>query len=285
MRKESTKRASREAARANARLARKAEQRRTSRNRALLISGTTLGVVAIAVVIALVIANGPRPVADTAGPANLASDGIVLTGADGTIAAIQTPGVPQAGTPTPTDETALPGSLHIVAYEDYFCPVCGAFQAANGQLLRELVTDGSATLEIHPVAILDRSSMGTRYSTRAANAAACVAAVDPDSYLDVHDALYAHQPEEGTPGLTDDELLAIVRGAGVTDPGVADCIAAGSYEPWVTAATQRASSDPALQGPKGFATPTIVVNGQRYPGTADDAAAFRQFLDEVSSES
>merc|ERR1712034_26131 len=101
-------------------------------------------------------------------------------------------------------------------YVDYLCPVCGAFEEANAELIETLVTTGQASIEIHPVSILDRASSGTRYSSRAANAVACVAENEPDSFWDAHATLFANQPDEGTSGLSNSEIIGLFEGAGIT---------------------------------------------------------------------
>ena len=277
-----SKRERRDAAREKARFAREAEARRTRRKKWLLQGGLALGVLAVIAVVVLVVVQVAKPAGP--GPENMASDGIVLQsdGAQG-VEAVRTDAVPAGGSPTAT-ETNDDGTAHIVIYEDFLCPVCGAFDTANADQLEALVSSGAATLELHPISILDRLSQGTRYATRAANAAACVAASDPDAFLDVNTALYAQQPAENTGGLSDDELVELVRGAGVTDEAVESCIRDGQHEDWVEAATTRAldgplpgTDVPAVQG-----TPTVLVDGQQYQGTVDDAAAFAAFVQQVS---
>lgn len=264
-----SKRARRDAAREQARLARERQRRRDARMRALLVGGVSLVAVAVVAVIALVIVGSAQQ-GSVAAPANTADGGITLVGVDGEIRAVRSD-------PEPSPPPAA--GLRIELYEDYFCPVCRAFEDTNGSLLEALVAGGRATMTIHPVAILDSRSMGTDYSTRAANAAACVADDAPDRYPAVHDALYARQPAEGTPGLDDERLLAILAAAGVDGPELEACVRDVAYRPWVSLMTDRAADDPALQGPRGFGTPTVLVNGERYPGAVDDRVAFQAFLD------
>lgn len=277
-----SKRDRRDAAREKARAAREAEARRKRRNRWLLQGGLVLGVLAAIAVVVLVVVQVAKPAGP--GPENMASDGIVLQsdGAQG-VEAVRTGAIPAGGTPTATD-AAGDGTAHIVVYEDFLCPICGAFDEANADQLEALVASGSATLELHPISILDRLSQGTEYATRAANAAACVAESDPDAFLDVNTAFYAQQPAENTRGLTDDEIVALVQDAGVTDPAVETCIRDGSYEDWVADATDRALDGP-LPGtdlPAVTGTPTVLVDGQHYQGAVDDAAAFAAFVTQVS---
>lgn len=276
-----TKRDRRDAAREKARLAREAEARRRRRSKWLLQGGLVLGALAVVAVVVLVVVQVTRP--SGPGPANMASDGIVLqSDAAGGVEAAATAGIAAGGTPTPTEQDG--DAAHIVVYQDYLCPFCGQFDRANAEYLTGLVEEGTATLELHPISILDAQSQGTRYATRAANAAACVADDEPDAFLAVNTALYAQQPEEGTSGLTDDELVELVQGAGATEDSVATCIRDGEFTEWVGDATDRALQGPlpdtdvaAVQG-----TPTVLVDGQQYPGSPGDAAAFQAFVEQVT---
>src|SRR5690606_11469343 len=137
--------------------------------------GVILGVVAVLAVVALVVVTSSR---SSEGPLNMASDGIVLSG--DTLAATSTPALESGALPVANTATSDP--LSIVIYVDYMCPYCSQFESVNGSLVEQLVTSGVATLEIHPIAILDNSSQGTKYSTRAANAMACVANYAPNYF-------------------------------------------------------------------------------------------------------
>lgn len=275
-----TKRERQELARIEARERRESERLRRRRNRLLGQGGAALGVLAV---VALVAWNvwSQQEVAST-GPANMRSDGIVLAGADSAVSAVTTAPIEAGEQPVPTDEAATRagGVATIDLYVDYLCPYCGQFETANAPTLRSWLEQGAITLEIHPVAILDSSSAGSEYSSRAANVAACVADEDPDRFLAVHEALFAKQPAEGTTGLSDDELRALVTGAGVTDDDVLACITAGEFRPWVAAATKRATSEPLANSSVAelTSTPTVLVNGQQYTGAPDDADAFVAFV-------
>ncbi|PPF34382.1 thioredoxin domain-containing protein [Rathayibacter sp. AY1A3] len=267
----------RHAAREKARLAREAQARRTRRNKWLLQGGITAGVLAVIAVTALVIVQATRPTGP--GPVNMASDGIVLTaGESGGVEAVRSEAIPAGGAPTPFES---PGdAAHIVIYQDFLCPICEAFDTANSEQLEALAESGAATVEIHPIAILDRLSQGTRYATRAANAAACVAEAEPDKFLDVNTAFYAQQPAEGTSGLSDDQIVELVQGAGATSGEVAACIQGGDHEDWVADATARALDGPLPNTdlPAVTGTPTVLVNGEQYQGAVDDPAAFAAFV-------
>src|SRR5690606_26390370 len=150
--------------------------------------------------------------------------------------------------------------------------------------------EGAATVEIHPVAILDRLSSGTRYSTRAANAAACVANYSPSEFFAFNSLMFEHQPEPDTTGLSDDAMIEITRTAGVEKASrIATCIRAQEFKIWVEAATTRALSQPVAGSSldKIPGTPTVLVNGQLYNYTLDDQTRefkpleFQAFINDV----
>jgi len=206
----------------------------------------------------------------------MASDGIVLSGES--LAAVPTAALEPGASPVANDPGDDP--LTIVMYVDYLCPYCAQFEEANSETIGSLVSEGRATLEVHPIAILDGASAGSRYSTRAANAAACVANYDPDDFYTAHMTLFANQPEEGTAGLSDDELIALLAGAGVTDADVAACVTGGEFTDWLTDATSRVTGDgiPASDVTPFSGTPTVVVGGTKYTGAPGDAEAFTALL-------
>jgi protein-disulfide isomerase len=275
-----TKRERRDAAREKARVTREAEAKRRRRKKWAVQGGLVVGVLAVLAVIALVVTRSLAPAGP--GPLNMASDGIVLSGDGTTVSAVTTDATPADGSPTPS-AAGTAEKPSIVVYLDYMCPFCGQFDTTNAEQLETWVTQGAADLEIHPLGFLDNASLGSKYSTRAANALACVANYQPDAALDVNTALFAQQPAENTTGLTDDELVTLVEGAGVDDPAVASCVTGGEFTDWVASATERALNDPLPNSDLAAvsATPTVLVNGQQYQGSPTDAAAFAQFVDEV----
>jgi protein-disulfide isomerase len=143
---------------------------------------------------------------------------------------------------------------------DYLCPFCKQFEDTQGEALRELVAAGQVRLVIHPVAILDGAST-TAYSTRAAGAAVAVAALAPAQFGAFDKALWANQPEEGGPGLSDEQLAELATQAGVPAKVVAQLADLG-YQAWATEATSAMSQ---VQGFTG--TPWVLMgygDGSRY---------------------
>lgn len=167
------------------------------------------------------------------------------------------------------------GEGTLDTYVDFMCPVCGQFEDAYGPSIEGLVDDGTITLNIHPISILDRASQGTKFSTRSASAMYCVADANPDAALPFLQAMFANQPDENSSGLTDDQMVAIAEGVGVTD--AADCITSGRYMKFVTSITPKT---PVAPGSTGIGTPTIAVNGEviansSLPEPADLATLFQ----------
>lgn len=267
----------REAARAKARLARQRQKRRARGSRLALQGGLVLLVVAV--VIAGVFAIRGAAPQEGPGPANMANDGITIGQG---FKAEQTGALAASETPTATTTAAAADTVAIAVYYDYLCPICGSFEKTNTDYIRGLVKSGAATVTFHPIAILTNESVGTKYSNRAANAAACVATYSPDSFFDFNTALFAKQPAERTAGLTDAQLTSVVRGVdGMKNVSrIATCIAKQSYASWVTDATQRALDGPIAGSSiaKVSGTPTVLVNGQLYkystPFTTEEFSNF-----------
>lgn len=145
------------------------------------------------------------------------------------------------------------GPVKIDVYEDFMCPVCGVFEQQAEATLATLVADGKVTVVYHPIAILDRYST-TEYSTRAAAAAA--AAAVGGRFTAFHQALFAQQPAEGGSGLSDDQLIAMGRSAGLGEQ-FATAVRDRTYRSWATRVTDTASA----RGVTG--TPTVLVAGRK----------------------
>jgi len=254
------------------------EQHRKQERKTRLIIQSTVILFAIAIVgiVAIILVNSIRPLGP--GPLNMRSDGILI--GQGFVAT-QTAATRAGQDPLPTAREEGSDVIAIDMYVDYFCKICGAFDEANGDQIATWVESGAATVEIHPLAILDRVSQGSKYSTRSANAAACVANYSPDAYFAFHTALLDNRPEENTPGLTDAQLIDLATKAKVTRvASISDCITSQKFKAWVAEAKDRALTGPipnsdvkAVGG-----TPTIIVNGVKYTGAANDASAFSKFV-------
>jgi protein-disulfide isomerase len=147
------------------------------------------------------------------------------------------------------------GPVTVDIYEDFMCPACNSFEQAAGSTLNAMVDSNKITLRFHPVAILDRYSNGTEYSTR--SAAATAAAAEEGKFREYHDVLYANQPAEGTDGLSDEKLIELGKSVGLTSDTFAKAVNEGTYKTWATRATEKFSE-------RGFTgTPSVTVNGEK----------------------
>ncbi|MCL9666027.1 DsbA family protein [Curtobacterium albidum] len=262
----------REAARQRAQRARAQQKRRQRGTRLGLQIGLGAVLLAAVAVVTLVLVDSVQPAGP--GPSTMSQGGITI-GQD-------LEPVDSASTPSPS-ATGASDPVRITMYVDYLCDTCAQFEKANGDYIASLVDSGAATVDIHPVAVLTNRSQGTKYSLRAANAAACVADRSPGQFYAVNQALFARQPDQGTSGLTDAQLERLVTGVdGVRDTAaIRDCIQDQTFAKWVDERTADVtggdipgSSLSEFPGP-----PLVLVNGKQYeltaPITNDD---FRTFV-------
>ncbi|MEQ4520886.1 DsbA family protein [Pseudarthrobacter sp. B907] len=272
------------AAREKAREIREAQLKKEKRNKLLIGWGIVAAVVAIIVIVALVVTSNIQknaPIADSGPtPANGNVNGGVTLLANTEVAKSDAATVKLADLPspaaTPPAEIKAPGAdaeagkpVKVVLYIDFICPVCKDFEARYNETLTKLRNDGKITVEYRPLGFLDSRST-TNYSSRAANAAACVVNESPEKYSDFVDALFAKQPKEGTAGLSDADLKKLATDTGAKS--IDKCVDDKTYRPYVKYTTQQA----AAIGVTG--TPTVFVEGKQW-GKGDSAQTpFDQYL-------
>ncbi len=212
---------------------RQEQERKERRRRTLIVSAVVIAVLSAIVVIAAVVQSSR----DTTGQVATPPDGV-----DNTYA-------------LRLGASAAPVTIEV--YEDFMCPFCGQFEASASQTLKEYAANGDAQIQYRMISFLDRMSSGSDYSTRAMNAVGVVLdQAGPDAAIEMHDLLYQKQPEEGTEGLTDDELVDLAVQAGADEEAVRGPIEDLKFEQWVKNATDQSSKD----GVTG--TPTIRVDGK-----------------------
>ncbi|WP_460799797.1 DsbA family protein [Microbacterium sp. GXF0217] len=276
----------------------KAQQVNAKQSRARIVRRVIIGLVAVvavgAVGTAVAMAVGSSVSEPTLNPGGLDDDGVVvheITGA--TVSSAEIPATPsveptEAGEEaTPTPEPTAAGAVDIHIYVDYLSPGAGEFERANALQLSGWITEGAATVTYHPVSLLTANSNGTKYSLRAAAAAACVAEYSPTQFYAFNHELLVGQPEVDSDGRSDVELADLAGAVGV-DAGkkVRACIEDQDFVSWAKAATARALEGP-LPGSEDLAlsaAPMVVVNGQAYVGSLNDPAEFSQFVLTVSSD-
>ena len=159
----------------------------------------------------------------------------------------------------------------VSVYLDFLCPYCGQFERANGSALAAAIDAGTAKVEMYPMSFLDDLSAGTKYSTRAANSFVTVANHDPATALEFSQLLFAQQPAENSPGLTDATIAELASQAGAP----ADVVASfpkQTYQPWVEKITQQVFDS----GIKG--TPTVKINGETFTGDLYNAGPLAEAI-------
>lgn len=153
-------------------------------------------------------------------------------------------------------------SSTVTVYEDLQCPACASLEAQVGEKLAAAVDSGKVRLEYRMISFLDNAST-SEYSSRALNAALVVLdTAGAEAFRAFHDDLYANQPEEGTAGLSDDELIQRAVDAGAVEADIRQPIEDKIYEQWIKNATDQMSRD-------GYnSTPTILIDGKDADGAA-----------------
>jgi protein-disulfide isomerase len=282
--KRETKNDRRAHAREEARAMREKQKKTERRRRFLIQGGIGVVVIAIAVIVTLVIlqtnANNVVAAAKAGGPENMLSDGILFHGVDGKATPVKTAALKAKEKPVTTDLSKYKGKANIVEYIDLQCPFCQQFLQTNLAQENKWIAAGKATVEIHPLSFLDDPGVDD-YSSRAANATACVANFAPNAFLAVIKTMYDDQPAEGNGGLSNSKIISMLSSSGASGSKIAGCVNGESFKSWVTAATARANvsvfGGSATSSKIG--TPTVFVNGVKYPGTLTDASTFKAFVE------
>jgi protein-disulfide isomerase len=271
-------------AREKARLIREAQLKKDKRNKMLIGWGIVVAVVAILAVVALVVTTTMRqnaPIADQGPtPANGNVNGGITLLANTDVAKLAPATVDAASVGEPPQtapaEVVAPGAeaeagkpVKVVLYVDFICPVCKNFEAQYNEQLTSLRNEGKISVEYRALGFLDNRS-STNYSSRAANAAACVVNESPEKYAEFVDTLFAKQPAEGTAGLSDNDLKKMATDIGAKP--IDTCVDEKTYRPFVKFTTKQA----AAIGVTG--TPTVFVDGQQWGKGASAQTPFPEFL-------
>lgn len=160
-------------------------------------------------------------------------------------------------------EEDAPATIDV--YADFLCPACAMFEQQYGEQIKKKVEQGQLTVRQHMLPMLTKQSDPPGYSLDAANAA--LLAADEGKFIEFHDSLFAHQPEEGKRGYDKDQLIQLGRDLGITGEAFADGVRSGKYDGLLEQEMQRVSNDTSLHrdfggGNVGFGTPTVVANGK-----------------------
>jgi protein-disulfide isomerase len=172
----------------------------------------------------------------------------------------RTPSTPSSDIVAPpgvTEDLGIPvgtaTSPVVDLYEDFQCPVCGAFEQNIGPTLEQMATDGQVKIIYHIMSFLD-INLNNDSSVRAANAAGC--AQDQGMFLAYHNEVFANQPATEGDGYTDSQLVQFAQDISMPDmTKFQQCVNNDTYGTWVTQMEKNSEND-LVTG-----TPTIKVDG------------------------
>lgn len=159
-------------------------------------------------------------------------------------------------TPAPRNHTREGGVLvgsdnarrRLVVYEDPQCPYCRLFEESSGDMLRREMASGSVAVEYRIRCFLGGESV------RAAGALALAA--EDGGFAPMHQAVYAHQPPEGSGGFTADDLIALGASVGLRSEAFVSGVREGRYEDWA------AEIDEQFQEEDPNGTPYALLDGR-----------------------
>jgi len=227
-----TRRAESQAAAERAATIRKEQERKERRRRTVVVSGVVVVVLAVILAIGYAVQSSR----DTSGRAGAAPSGAVGEYA------------------VPAGPDTAPVKVEV--YEDFMCPFCGEFETATRSKLDQRVAAGDVQVRYHVLNFLDGQSTSD-YSTRSANALAVVLDTSgPEVAKKFHDSLFEQQPEEGSAGLSDEQLVDLAVQAGADRSAVQSGVEDRTFQQWVDNVTDRASKDGVNS------TPTVRVDGK-----------------------
>lgn len=212
----------------------------------MIIGSIAVGLIAVIVVVGLVLnkKQNSSPVTDhpvsTNSTASVAGGVVTVTA---------------GGTPAVT----------IDMYEDPICPVCKDFEAQFGQQMMKGVDDGKLAIRYHFLDFLNPNSASKTYSSRAAAAFACVAAVPAGEapkglFMNFHTTMFggAVQPAEGSGvDLSNAQIAQIAAKAGAP-ASATTCIAAGTGVAAAQAASTAGQATLTRVIGSGWGTPTVL---------------------------
>ncbi|MGH3374103.1 MAG: thioredoxin domain-containing protein [Actinoallomurus sp.] len=212
---------------------RKRQAQKQQRARRLTISLSGLVIVALAVVITVYFVNKKDPNAYTGAfaPTSRQTDGAILASKPG----------------------AKAPKLEV--FEDFQCPICHEFENASGSTIKRLAAAGKVNVLYYPFWLFKQQAEPIKgNSERAANAALCAPA---DKWIQYHDAIYKHQPAEGSKGFSNKDLIGWGKDLGFDTPQFEQCVNGNQKQSQVDAMTNFAENTRKVTG-----TPTVFLNGQ-----------------------
>lgn len=240
-----SKKDQRREARERMREEREAQARRTELRGRILIGGSLVAVLALAVGIGVYAANSsdsPDSGDEAAGkpfvqPAN-------TTGKDGIV--------------VPYGKADAKNVLSV--WLDPRCPYCAGVEIGLGKTIKEQADAGTYRVEYHFATFLDKALGGGKGSKRAVNALGAAVNESPEKFMEYLQVLYKNHPEKETDdkfGSTATLLELADQVPGLRTPGFNKAVKELTYTPWVEKVGQ-AFYDQNMQG-----TPDVSVNGKK----------------------
>jgi protein-disulfide isomerase len=152
---------------------------------------------------------------------------------------------------------AKPGAQapKLELFEDFQCPICHEFEKASGATIKRLAAEGKVNVLYYPFWLFKQQTEPIRgNSQRAANAALCAPA---DKWIQYHDAIYKHQPAEGSNGFSNKDLIGWAKDLGFATPQFEQCVKGNQKQAQIDSMTNYAEQTRKVTG-----TPTVFLNGQ-----------------------
>jgi protein-disulfide isomerase len=212
---------------------RRRQAQKQQRTRALTIAISALAIVALAVIVTVYVVNkkDKNAYAGALAPATRLADGGVLMAKPG----IKAP--------------------KLELFEDFQCPICHEMENTSGNTIKRLAAEGKVNVVYYPFWLFKEREEPIRgNSQRAANAALCAPA---DKWVRYHDAIYKHQPAEGSNGFSNKDLIGWAKDLGFDTPAFEQCVKGMQKQGQVDQMTAFAEQTRKVTG-----TPTVFLNGQ-----------------------
>lgn len=200
-----------------------------------------------------------------------------------TTAAIPT-GTNNADAPNPwgVPVNTAAGKPTLAIWEDFQCPICGQFDAANGPTLEKWATEGKVNLVWRLATFIDdnyaTSSPNPYSSYRASMAYGC--AIDAGKGEAYRTLVFKNQPATEGDGWSNQQLLDYGKEVGITGDAYTTfetCFNDQKYGQWVTNNMVTFTND---QVP---GTPSLYLNGKEVPSTAvSDITELEKLIAEAS---
>ncbi|MCO6005913.1 DsbA family protein [Actinoallomurus purpureus] len=212
---------------------RKRQAQKQQRTRALTIAISALAIVALAVVVTVYVVNKKDKTTYTGAlaPATRLADGGVLMGKPG----VKAP--------------------KLEMFEDFQCPICHEMENTSGNTVKRLAAEGKVNVVYYPFWLFKEQTEPVKgNSQRAANAALCAPG---DKWVQYHDKIYKNQPEEGSNGFSNKDLIGWAKDLGFDTPAFEQCVKGLQKQSQIDAMTNYAEQTRKVTG-----TPTVFLNGQ-----------------------